>query len=124
MSANAKVTKRRVADLPTLDDVAKGKISLDDYEIAHGEDIPEWTEADFALARPMKEMFPEIIEAFERMRGERGPQKSPVKERVGMRLDADIVRHFRDTGPGWQSRVNDVLRAHLASQANSMGKHT
>ncbi len=120
MSANARVTKGRMADLPTLDDVAKGLISLDDYEIAHGEDIPEWTEADYARARPMKEMFPDIIEAFERMRGARGPQKSPVKERVGMRLDADIVRHFRDTGPGWQSRVNDVLRAHLASK----GKHT
>jgi uncharacterized protein (DUF4415 family) len=123
MSANAKVTKRRAADLPTLDDVAKGQVSLDDYEIAHGEDIPEWTEVDFARARPASEI-PELAAFFERMRGARGPQKTPVKERVGMRLDADVVRHFRDGGPGWQSRVNDVLRAHLASQAKSMGKHT
>jgi uncharacterized protein (DUF4415 family) len=123
MSANAKVTKQRVADLPTLDDVAEGLISLDDYEIAHGEDIPEWTEADFARARPASEI-PELAAFFERMRGARGPQKSPVKERVGMRLDADIVRHFRDTGPGWQSRVNDVLRAHLATKAKSTERQT
>jgi uncharacterized protein (DUF4415 family) len=90
---------------------------------ADGE-VRELTEEDFKHFRPSKETIPEVIEAFERMRGARGPQKSPVKERVGMRLDADIVRHFRNTGPGWQSRVNDVLRAHLSSQAKSMGKHT
>jgi uncharacterized protein (DUF4415 family) len=90
---------------------------------ADGE-VRELTEEDFKHFRPSKEVIPGVIEAFERMRGARGPQKAPVKERVGMRLDADIVRHFRDTGPGWQSRVNDVLRAHLASQDKSIGKHT
>jgi uncharacterized protein (DUF4415 family) len=90
---------------------------------ADGE-VRELTDEDFKHFRPSKQVIPGVIEAFERMRGARGPQKSPVKERVGMRLDADIVRHFRDTGPGWQSRVNDVLRAHLSSQAKSMGKHT
>lgn len=111
MSANAKNTKR--SGLPTLDDVAAGRISLDDYEIAHGEDIPEWTEEDFARARPMGEMFPEIVEAFERMRGQRGPQKAPTKERVGLRLDRHVVEHFRRTGPGWQSRINDVLAKYV-----------
>ena len=120
MSANARATKpRQKESLPTMDDVAAGKIALDEYEIAHGEDIPEWTDADFARAGPMKEMFPEIVEAFERMRGERGPQKSPVKERVGLRLDADILAHFRQTGAGWQGRINDILQKHIAVQ----GKH-
>jgi len=27
-----------------------------------------------------------------------------------MHLDADVLAHFRATGPGWQSRVNAVLR--------------
>jgi uncharacterized protein (DUF4415 family) len=117
MTANARSIKQQKLILPTLDDVRLGKISLDDYEIAHGEDIPELTAEDMKRARPASEI-PELAAFFERMRGERGPQKSPVKERVGMRLDADIVRHFRDTGPGWQSRVNDVLRAHLATKGN------
>jgi uncharacterized protein (DUF4415 family) len=116
MSANARVTKQQERRLPTLDDVAKGLISLDDYEVAHGEDIPELTAEDFARARPMKEMFPEIIEAFERMRGERGPQKAPVKERIGLRLDTEIVEHFRSTGSGWQSRINDILKTHIATR--------
>jgi uncharacterized protein (DUF4415 family) len=81
-------------------------------------EVRELTEADFKHFRPMKEVFPEIVEAFERMRGERGPQKSPVKERVGLRLDASVVAHFRQTGAGWQGRINDVLRKHVASQGN------
>jgi uncharacterized protein (DUF4415 family) len=115
MTANAKNIKPAPSKLPTLDDVAAGRISLDEYEIAHGEDIPEWTEADFARARPMREMFPEVVEAFERMRGQRGPQKTPTKERIGLRLDRDVVEHFRATGPGWQSRINDILAAHVRS---------
>ena len=40
----------------------------------------------------------------------RGKQKARIKERVSIRLDADIVTHFRSTGPGWQTRLNDRLR--------------
>ncbi|MDN5928291.1 MAG: BrnA antitoxin family protein [Hyphomicrobiales bacterium] len=114
MSANARVTKKLPA-LPTLDDVDSGKVTLDEYEIAHREDIPEWTDADFSRARPMREMFPEIVEAFEKKRGQRGPQKAPIKERVGLRLDHEIVAHFRATGPGWQGRINEVLAKHVKS---------
>lgn len=110
MTANARNIRPR---LPTLQDVDSGKVTLDEYEIAHGEDIPELTEAVLAHARPMREMFPEIVEAFERMRGRRGPQKAPTKERVGLRLDPEVVAHFRATGPGWQSRINDVLAKHV-----------
>ena len=116
MNANARLIKQQKVSLPTLDDLANGLISLDDYEIAHGEDVPELTAEDFARARPMKEMFPEIVEAFARMRGERGLQKSPVKERVGLRLDSQVVAHFRATGAGWQSRINDILASHIAAQ--------
>jgi uncharacterized protein (DUF4415 family) len=27
-----------------------------------------------------------------------------------LRIDADVVEHFRATGPGWQTRINDTLR--------------
>ena len=118
MSANAKSMKIPEASLPTLDDVATGRISLDDYEIAHGEDIPELTEEDMRNALPISEV-PLLREFYERMRGMRGPQKSPVKERVGLRLDAEIVEHFRSTGSGWQSRINDILKTHIATQGKS-----
>lgn len=39
----------------------------------------------------------------------RGPQKSPTKERITIRLSAEVVDHFRSGGEGWQTRMNDVL---------------
>ena len=118
MGASAKSTMHQEVRLPTLDDVAKGKISLDDYEVAHGEDIPELTEDDMRNALPVSEI-PLLAAFYERMRGERGLQKSPVKERVGLRLDSDIVAHFRATGAGWQGRINDILASHVAAQGNT-----
>ena len=49
-------------------------------------------------------------EEFARARRTRGVQAAPTKERIGIRLDADVVEHFRRTGGGWQSRLNETLR--------------
>jgi uncharacterized protein (DUF4415 family) len=38
------------------------------------------------------------------------PKKSDPKEAVNIRLDPDVVAHFRASGPGWQSRINAALR--------------
>jgi uncharacterized protein (DUF4415 family) len=27
-----------------------------------------------------------------------------------LRLDQDVIETFRATGPGWQSRINEILR--------------
>ncbi|MBF0169161.1 MAG: BrnA antitoxin family protein [Alphaproteobacteria bacterium] len=40
----------------------------------------------------------------------RGPQKAPTKEHISVRLDSDLVAHFRAIGPGWQTRLNALLR--------------
>jgi uncharacterized protein (DUF4415 family) len=71
-------------------------------------EVRELTAEDFKYFRPSSD-FPELMEAFERARGRRGPQKAATKERVGLRLDAKVVEHFRSTGPGWQTRINDIL---------------
>jgi len=68
---------------------------------------PEWTKKDFARARPAAEVVPEIVAADRRGRG---PQKRPTKKLVSLRLDQDIVEHFRARGPGWQVRINSTLR--------------
>lgn len=38
------------------------------------------------------------------------PRKSNAKVSLTLRLDPDIVDHFRATGRGWQTRINDALR--------------
>ena len=112
MNVNAKTGLKPSQQLPTMDDLTAGRVTLDEYELAHGEDIPEFTMEAFKNARPLSD-FPELAEAMRRARGERGPQIAPVKQRVGLRLDAEIVSHFRASGPGWQARINDILKQHL-----------
>lgn len=41
---------------------------------------------------------------------------SSDKERITIRLDEEIVEHFKQGGPGYQSRINDVLRAYVTSK--------
>jgi uncharacterized protein (DUF4415 family) len=39
------------------------------------------------------------------------PDQPRPKTRVGIRLDNDLINSLRATGPGWQTRVNKILRA-------------
>lgn len=65
-----------------------------------------------STARPARDVLPplEHQEAVKRQRGQRGPQKAPVKKSVTLRLDPDILTHFKAMGEGWQRRMNEVLR--------------
>lgn len=38
------------------------------------------------------------------------PKKVAPKEAVNIRLDPDVLAHFRAGGRGWQSRINAALR--------------
>jgi len=49
------------------------------------------------------------LSQFKRGRGR--PLGSGKKEQVTLRLDAEILEQFRATGNGWQTRINDALRA-------------
>jgi uncharacterized protein (DUF4415 family) len=39
------------------------------------------------------------------------PRIPSPKVSTTIRLDADVIEKFRATGPGWQSRINAVLKA-------------
>jgi len=70
------------------------------------DDAPELTPAQAKRARAAADV-PGLLSAVRRARC---AQKAPVKEKVTIRLDADVVAHFRATGPGWQTRLNAALR--------------
>ena len=42
-------------------------------------------------------------------RGKRGPQKAPTKKLVSLRLSPEVVDHFKASGPGWQTRIDEML---------------
>jgi uncharacterized protein (DUF4415 family) len=41
------------------------------------------------------------------------PKSDDPKQLVSLRLDADVLRWFKRTGAGYQSRIGDVLRRHV-----------
>jgi uncharacterized protein (DUF4415 family) len=65
------------------------------------EEIPELTEEWFRTA--------DIYEGGKLIRRGRPPSRDP-KQPVSLRLDPDVLAHFRRSGRGWQSRINAVLR--------------
>ncbi len=73
-------------------------------------DNPEWTAADFKKALPAREALPGSLLL---KLGVRGPQKTPTKELVSIRLSQEVVASFRASGPGWQTRVDRALKEWL-----------
>jgi len=41
----------------------------------------------------------------------RGKFYRPVKQQLTVRIDADVVEWLKEEGKGYQSRMNDILRA-------------
>jgi len=74
-------------------------------------DVPEAPDAEFATARPFKEVFPAQYKSWKKMG--RPPVATP-KVHIGFRLAADIVDAVRATGRGYNARVEKVLRDALA----------
>lgn len=75
---------------------------------------PEWTKDDFAKAVPFTEAFPAIADTMRKKVGGR-PRSANPKVAVSLRLDQDVVEKFRATGPGWQTRINRILRQAIKS---------
>jgi uncharacterized protein (DUF4415 family) len=67
------------------------------------------------LARMQPASPADAADIKRRLRGR--PRAPAPKHLVSLRLDSDVVERFRATGPGWQSRINEVLRQHLPKVA-------
>ena len=46
----------------------------------------------------------------------RGPQKTPKKVPISIRLSPDVAEGLRATGSGWQGRADEALRSWLERQ--------
>lgn len=57
-------------------------------------------------AYPFTETFPELAKTIRT----RGPGNRPTEVSQTLRLDSDVLEAWPATGPGWQSRMNDILR--------------
>lgn len=77
------------------------------------DDNPEWTAETFRRARPAREVLPEIFPvelAAEMLKPKgRGPGKKATKAVTTLRLPTETLMRWKATGPGWQTRMAEVL---------------
>ena len=77
-------------------------------------EVRELTGDDFKKFKPAGEVLPPSL--LKKI-GERGAQKTPVKERITIRLSPDVVQTFRASGNGWQKKVDAALRDWLKTHS-------
>lgn len=51
----------------------------------------------------------------------RGLKPQPPKESISLRVDPEVLAWFRAQGPGWQTRINAILRAYKEAASQSRG---
>ena len=88
--------------------------TMDDAEIIHDAESPITVESDWSqtfVSHSMTELHTETV------RRSNEPHNLPTKEQVAIRFDAEVLNYFRATGQGWQTRMNDVLKAWLREHA-------
>ncbi|MCP4460180.1 MAG: BrnA antitoxin family protein [Cytophagales bacterium] len=78
---------------------------MNDEDIDYS-DIPPLTDEQLAKMKPLREVL---------------PQTGPNKVRITIRLDADIIKWFKDEvhqagGGSYQSLLNQALRQYIESQ--------
>jgi uncharacterized protein (DUF4415 family) len=73
------------------------------------DEAPEWTTETFD--RAAVHQGETLIRPGSGTLTKRGrPKSDDPKLQVTLRLDREVVDHFRESGPGWQSRINEALR--------------
>lgn len=88
----------------------------EEYEVANR----PLTDEELAQFRPIREALPPHLvdmllnhqaeqAKLGKVRPPRGKQIKPTKEAVNIRLSPEVLKAFRATGKGWQTRINDVL---------------
>lgn len=74
---------------------------------------PEWVDPDDAPDLSAPEWAAKMAAAPVR----RGRPKTEIRKvSTTIRLDADVLEHFRAGGDGWQTRINEVLRHSIGGQ--------
>src|SRR5690349_8852095 len=70
------------------------------------DDAPYLTDEQIKQLRPAKEYFAELGIPIPKMGR---PKADKVKQSVTIRMDEDVVDYFKAEGPGWQTRMHEVL---------------
>ncbi|MCJ2056219.1 BrnA antitoxin family protein [Methylobacterium sp. J-048] len=81
-------------------------------------DNPPLTEAELASARPGPHGMPAgMAEAFLKRAGR--PKAEAKAVPVSLRVPPDVLAAYKAQGPGWQTRMNEVLAAGLGPETEA-----
>ena len=97
-------------DLKHFREIFKNKVSPKQEIVEAEEAVPGLSPAEDLDAK---------ADSGKRKRRGRGPQKSPTKVLTSIRLDQEVYEYFRDSGRGWQSRINDFLTEKMQRERRS-----
>lgn len=78
------------------------------------DEVRELNATDMAKFKPAAEVLPLSLR---KKLGVRGAQKTPTKERITIRLSREVVNQFRESGEGWQTRVDAALQDWLKNHS-------
>jgi uncharacterized protein (DUF4415 family) len=89
-----------------LDNPPKDPLAIYEDKPVDDPDNPEWTEEDHRRAKPMPE---KILDSFPKMRGRPRKPLDEKKIQISIKLHPKVLNHFKAGGPGWQTRMEQVL---------------
>lgn len=89
-----------------------------DEMLRRGESRTDWTKVDAMTEEELEASIAadpdDVHEELDWTKAIRG--LPPPKKHINIRVDADVLNWFKATGRGYQTRMNNVLRAYVESR--------
>jgi uncharacterized protein (DUF4415 family) len=108
----AKTVSAVLADGKTMIRQADGTLREVDSK-TNWDRVAALTNAEVEAAAQADTEAPPPDEEFWRTARVAMPEPRPAKRHQGMRLDAEVIDWFKEQGPGWQTRMNAVLKSYV-----------
>jgi uncharacterized protein (DUF4415 family) len=74
------------------------------------------------IARLRASVEDELFRLAEEDAGSESRWNRPRKQRISLRVDCEVVDWFRSKGPGYQTRINQILRRVMVESKKKMGE--
>ncbi len=89
------------------------KKAIPDLKPLRSRDGTPLTAKELASLRPLREVFPDLAEwSRKRKRARKGEAH---KTAVSIRLSPEVIAFYKGKGSGWQTRIDETLRAIVAA---------
>jgi uncharacterized protein (DUF4415 family) len=85
--------------------------------IARGEDRTDWARVDALTEEELEASIDYEEEGYPIPVTTRAVYDPARKQQITLRLDRDVVEWFKSQGPGYQTRMNAVLRSYMLAKA-------